>query len=154
MTNRQAGRTRGLLLNATLVILGLAVMVLLYAFATRLFMPRVDARREAETSPLMGDIIQVEVRNGCGVDGLAARMTRYLRRQGFDVVEVGDYTSFDQPTSLVIDRVGDLASARKVAAALGISEEHVRQDIQPDYYLDASVIIGRDYTAIAPFDEE
>jgi len=66
---------------------------------------------------------------------------------------VGDYTSFDVPYSMVIDRVGDLEAARKVAAVLGIPEERVRQQIQPDLFLDASVIIGKDYAQLAPFQE-
>ena len=126
---------------------------MLYALGVRLLAPRVDPRREANPAHLVGDIIQLEVRNGCGVDGVAARTTRYLRRHGFDVVEMGDYTSFDVPYSLVIDRVGDLEAARKVAAVLGIPEERVRQQIQPDLFLDASVIIGKDYAQLAPFRE-
>jgi hypothetical protein len=54
--------------------------------------------------------------------------------------------------SRVIDRVGDLQSAKKVAAALNIPEERVVQEIRQDYYLDASVIIGHDYAQLEPFD--
>jgi hypothetical protein len=52
----------------------------------------------------------------------------------------------------VIDRVGDLESAKKVAAVLNIPEERVTQDIRRDYYLDASIIIGHDYNRLEPFD--
>lgn len=138
-------------MNAALLILGTAVVVLAYSLVTRAFAPRVDPHRASETGALVGEIIQVEVRNGCGVSGLAAETTMYLRRMGFDVVEVGDYSSFDQQYSLVIDRVGDLESARKVAAALGIPEERVVQEIRPEYYLDASVVIGLDYESLRPF---
>lgn len=138
-------------LNAALVGLTLVVLVLLYGLASRFLSPRVDAGREANPTGLIGQVIQVEVRNGCGVAGLAGETTRYLRRKGFDVVEVGDYTSFDEPHSLVIDRVGDPEAARKVAAAMGIPEAHIVEDIQLDLYLDASVVIGRDYAALIPF---
>ena len=84
------------------------------------FSPRVDPSREANPTGLVGTILQVEVRNACGADGIAAQTTQYLRRHGFDVVEVGDHTSFSLETSQVIDRVGDLEAAKKVAAALGI----------------------------------
>lgn len=140
------------LLNAALLILGLAVMVMLYALITRGMGARTDPARASNPANLVGDIIQVEVRNGCGVDRLAARTTQYLRDHGFDVVEVGDHSSFDVAHSRVIDRVGDLESAKKVAAALNIPEERVTQDIQRDYYLDASVIIGHDYNRLEPFD--
>lgn len=141
-------------LNAGLVLLGLVVMVLLYAFVTNTFLPHKDATREENPGGLVGDILQVEVRNGCGVPGLAARATRYLRRQGFDVVEVGDYGTFEEPQSFVVDRVGDLEAAHKVARSLGIPEENVRQEIRRDLYLDASIVIGLDYGRLKPFEEE
>ncbi len=143
-----------LLLNIALVIFGLSVMVLLYGFVTRVFVPRSDPARESNPAGLVGDIIQVEVRNGCGVAGLAAEMTLYLRRQGFDVVEMGDYSTFDLERSMVVDRVGNLDAARKVAASLGLSEENVKQELRPDYYLDASVVIGKDYASLKPFEKE
>ncbi|ARA94596.1 MAG: LytR family transcriptional regulator [Bacteroidetes bacterium] len=139
------------LLNVALVLLGLLTLVLLYALVTRAFTPRVDPGREDNPAHLVGEIIQVEVRNACGIDGLAAETTRYLRRRGFDVVEVGDHTSFDLEHSLVVDRVGDPAAAQKVANALGISADYIVQDINLDYYLDASVLIGKDYASLTPF---
>ncbi|WP_143149549.1 LytR C-terminal domain-containing protein [Rhodothermus profundi] len=150
MRRRTKGRPRRLE-NALLIFLIGSVGILLYALGVRLLAPRVDPVREKNPARLVGDIIQLEVRNGCGVDGVAAQATRYLRRHGFDVVEVGDHTSFDVPYSLVIDRVGDLEAARKVAAVLGIPEDRVRQQIRPDLFLDASVIIGKDYAQLAPF---
>lgn len=144
-------RWSGFLMNSVLVVLALVMVVLAYGLATRFFTPRIDPVREANPGQLVGDIIQVEVRNGCGVSGLAAETTRFLRRRGFDVVEVGDHSSFDEAYSFVIDRVGDLESAIKVAHALGIPEERVVQDIRLDYYLDASVVLGRDYENLRPF---
>lgn len=142
------------LLNLTLVVLGLAVIVLLYALVTRQVQPRTDPVRAETPAELVGDIIQVEVRNGCGVSGLAALATQHLRRHGFDVVETGDFRSFDQERSTVVDRVGNLDAAKRVAAALGIPEAQVQQEIRPDYYLDASVIIGKDYASLLPFEEQ
>ncbi|HMB94035.1 MAG TPA: LytR C-terminal domain-containing protein [Rhodothermales bacterium] len=139
------------LFNLMLVVLGLVVVVLLYAFVSSSFTSTPDPTRDANPGDLVGDIIQVEVRNGCGVTGLAAEMTQFLRGEGFDVVEVGDYTSFNEPKTLVIDRVGNLEAARQVAASLGLPEDRVIQDIRQDYFLDASVVIGQDYATIPPF---
>lgn len=141
-------------LNAALLGLGLLTLVLLYALATRTIMPRVDPTREANPSQLVGEILQVEVRNGCGVDGVAGTTTRFLRRQGFDVVEVGDHVRFDEPRSLIIDRVGDLAAARKIARALGIEDDAIVQDLRSDLFLDATVVIGKDFATLKPFLEK
>ena len=149
--NLQQWRNVGM--NAALVVLGLLVIVLLYALATRIFSPGVDPTREANPGGLVGDIIQVEVRNGCGVAGLGSTATHFLRSKGFDVVEVGNHTSFDQAQSVVVDRVGNLEAAKKVAAVMGIPEDRVLQDLRPDYFLDASIILGQDYQTLSPFAE-
>ena len=93
------------------------------------------------------------MRNGAGVDHLAERTTQYLRDQGFDVVDVGNHSSFDRERSVVIDRIGNPEAARNVAEALGIPPERVHKDVKPQYYLDASVILGRDYEQLRPFRE-
>jgi len=142
------------LLNVGLVVFGLISLLLLVALVMRIVQPRVDPQREENPTALVGKIIQVEVRNGCGVAGLAGITTRYLRDHGFDVVGVGDYIRFDLDSSVVVDRVGDLAAARKVALVLGLPEDRVRQELQPGYYLDASVLIGKDYPTLAPFQDE
>lgn len=144
-------RLRNAALNAALGVLGLVVVFLLYALVLRAVTPRTDPSRVSESTPLVGQIIQVEVRNGCGVDHLAAEATQFLRDRGFDVVEVGNHSSFDQQRSLVVDRIGDLQSARKVAKALGLPPDRVRQNIDKRLYLDASVIIGHDYDEMRPF---
>jgi hypothetical protein len=148
------GRIKNGLLNAGLLVVGLGVMVLLYGLVTRTLTPSPDPQRSDETTKLVGSIIQVEVRNGAGVDRLAAQTTHYLRERGFDVVDVGNYSSFQQERSVVIDRVGDLEAARKVAEALGLPTDRVRQDIRRQYYLDASVIIGHDYKQLRPFQNQ
>jgi hypothetical protein len=146
-------RVKNGLLNAGLLVVGLAVMVLLYGLVTRALLPSPDPQRSPDSSALVGSIIQVEVRNGAGVDRLAAETTHYLREHGFDVVDVGNYQSFQQERSIVIDRVGDPKAARKVAEALGLPADRVRQKIRRQYYLDASVIIGQDYKQLRPFQD-
>lgn len=146
------------LINLGLVVFGLGALLLLYAFVTGSFITdwgtEADPERGDNPAELVGDIIQVDVRNGCGVPGLAARATNYLRDEGFDVVEMGNYTTFDQQETVVLDRVGDSTAARQVADALGLPEGRVRQEIRPEYYLDASVVIGADYQTLKPFEEQ
>jgi len=138
-------------MNVALVALSVLVLVLLYSFITRSVLPRTDAAREDNPTGLVGDVMQVEVRNGCGVEGLAAEMRHFLHNGGFDVVEVGDHTSFNQQRTLVIDRVGDLEAAHKLARVLGVPDGQVVQEVREDYYLDASIIIGHDYETLTPF---
>lgn len=96
-------------------------------------------------------IIQVEVLNGCGVIGIADKVTSYMRRNNFDVVQVGNYISYEMDKSLVIDRAGNKANAEKVAEALGIDKKNIVQQINSDYFLDCSIVIGRDYFQLKPY---
>ena len=95
-------------------------------------------------------IIQVEVLNGCGVSGIADRFTDYLRNENFDVVKTDNYLSFDVTESLVIERLGNMANARKVAKSLGIKDKNIIQQLNDDYFLDVSIVIGKDYYRLLP----
>ncbi|MEW6511405.1 MAG: LytR C-terminal domain-containing protein [Bacteroidota bacterium] len=139
---------RILALNVTIGVLGLLVVVLAYAFIHRTFLqPPVDTSREGGGSD---GIIQIDVLNGCGSSGAATTFTAYLRARGFDVVEVGNYKSFDMRESLVIDRAGNAANAEKVAYALGISKKNIIRQINHGYFVDVSVVIGRDFPSLKP----
>ena len=93
-------------------------------------------------------VLQVDLYNGCGKNGMAAKFTSYLRSQGFDVVEMKNYKSFDVRQTLVVDRLGNIAAAQRVAATLGLSDEHVIQQLNPENFVDVTVIIGADYTTL------
>jgi len=138
-------------LNTGLVIVAVLAVVLIINLFMRISSPRPDPTRVFNPTGLLGDIVQIDVRNGCGVPGLAGEMTNFLRSYGFDVIEHGDFTSFDQDSTIIIDRIGHLDAANQVALALGISRHRVISDVRPDLYLDVSVIIGQDYRSVHPF---
>jgi hypothetical protein len=141
-------RLRALLLNVGIFALLIVAVLLTYSLVMRTTVrPPVDPTKQ-ETEVV--EIIQIDVLNGCGVSGVAGEFTDYLRSRGYDVVEVGNYRTFDVPESIVIDRIGNLTNARKVAYALGIKETNVIQQINPDYFLDATVVIGKDYDSLRP----
>ena len=144
MTKNQSSH---FLLHASLGFLGILLLILLGALFTRIIYPRIVSER-TEVSTLLSDIIQVEVRNGCGVPGLASRFTSVLRQNGFDVVESGNFETFDITRSFVIDRSGNLENARRVARALGVPDDRVIREISPDFYLDATIVIGSDYESL------
>lgn len=93
---------------------------------------------------VFGERVRVEVLNGGGVDGLAREATGFLRDRGFDVVEVGNWVSFDEDSTFVVARTDDLAAARRVADAMGVGE--VRAEPDPNLFADVSVVLGRDWS--------
>ncbi len=144
-------RRRRLPYVAITSVFGVIVVLLAYGLVERnLLRPRVDPTVGVTDSLVHeGEQIQVNVINACGVDGMAARITEFLRARRFDVPEYGNAPSLE-PTSKVIDRVGDLESAYKVAYALGIDRRNVETDIDSSLYLRATVVIGEDYLRLRP----
>ena len=139
---------RMLLLNVLIAALTLIVGYLLYSLLSRTVLsPPVDTERSGVAA---GTTIQLDVLNGCGIPNAGTQFTSYLRARGFDVVEIRNYKTFDVDESLVIDRTGDMNNARKVAYALGIGKEHIIQQMNQDYYVDVSVVIGKDYKSLKP----
>lgn len=90
-------------------------------------------------------IIQVEVLNACGAAGLADKFTDLLRSKKFDVVRTGNFSSFDIDNSFVIDRVGNKKFAFTLADSIGISKSNVIQQFNKNYYLDVTLVIGKDF---------
>ena len=147
-------RARTVGLNMALIAMGLIVVALGWQLLRRLQVTPIVAEQAvsvADKYPGATDIFQVEIRNGAGVTGAAQTLRRYLRNKGYDVVEVGNHTSFDVQKTEVVDRVGNLDIALEVAASLGLPADRVRQEERREYFLDVSVIIGSDYRSLPPF---
>ncbi len=89
--------------------------------------------------------VQVEVLNGCGIAGAADNVTNFLRDRKFDVVQMGNYRTFDIDESIVIDRKGNMKTAENIADSLGINKLNVIQQVNKNYLLDVSIIVGKDY---------
>ena len=54
---------------------------------------------------------------------------------------------------MVIDRTGDRKTAEKIAEALGIKSSQVSTEIDKSKLLVASIIIGKDYKNLKPFED-
>lgn len=134
-----------LYLNTAIGFLSILLFFLLAALATRVVYPRVLNKRAATSSDLIGPVIQLEVLNGCGEPGIANNFTGILRKNGFDVVETGNFETFDVEKTMIISRTLSTDNARRVAAALGVAEENIISEVSPDFYLDVTVVLGWDY---------
>ena len=94
--------------------------------------------------------IQVEVLNGCGVSSIAEKLTDHLRSNNIDVVNLGNYRSFEIENSIIIGRNEKIHNAKIVAAIVGLDEQNIIQQINPDYLLDVTFILGKDYRDLIP----
>ena len=138
-------------ISLNIIIVLLAVIILYMSFS---IFSKIDEKRQLDLQNqrnAKSSIIQVEVLNGCGVSGVADQFTNYLRQHHFDVVQMGNYISFDVEKSIVIDRTGNMANAFKVADTLGVGRKNVIQQKNNNYFLDVSFIIGKDFNSLKPY---
>ena len=141
----RSGRGRTVL-NGVIAVLLLTVGYLSYAYISR----GANSPPPPAEQPKAQKVIQLDVLNGSGARGVAAKFMNYLRGHGFDVVEMKNYKLSNSPRTLVVDRVGNRAAAQRIASSLGVSEKNVIQQLNPDYFVDVSVIIGGDYSSLQP----
>ena len=132
--------------RAAALLVGASILLLLLAWLA--------GERRGSGNPLEStpgeqgtDRVRVEVLNAAGIPGLARRATERLRDSGFDVVYFGNSSSFGPDSSLVVDRAGKLEVAQAVARAVEIST--VRSEPDPSLYLEATVVLGRDWSGAA-----
>jgi hypothetical protein len=147
-STKPTGKTVNIFLNVIIVLLAGLIIFMSYSLFTKI--KAVSSGNET-TEAKPSKVIQLEVLNGCGISGVADKITSYLRQNNFDVVQIGNYTSFDIDNTLVVDRTGKKINALKVAEALGIDPKNVIQQINNDYFLDVSLIVGRDFNHLKPF---
>jgi hypothetical protein len=86
---------------------------------------------------------RLEVLNASGKAGLARAATDQLRSAGFDVVYFGNAPAASGDSSVVIDRIGSDGIARAAAQQIGIAR--VRSVKDTTLFLDATVVIGKDW---------
>jgi hypothetical protein len=156
---------KGSLINSAIVILSLLLVAFIFSFSNRQIqtgipieitfpsLPETPKLAVAiyEQKPILD--IEVEILNGCGVPGLAGKISDYLRSQQMDVVrsENADHYNYDQ--TILILRNENSDGLKKIAKSFGIDiDDETRIKHIPDDQLnvDITVIIGSDFATIKP----
>ena len=132
--------------------LSLFVVLMISSFILRLSDPPMSSELpdNIEKTNEMETVIQVNIFNACGKDGLAKQVKEYLIQRGFDVKFIDNYRE-GLDNSIVIDRLGDNASSSRVAHAMGISQSLITTDIDSSQFVRATIVIGKDYFTLKPF---
>jgi len=148
----KVNQSKNLILNISILVLILINSVLAYSVINS-----VSARYFNSDDELLIDStkvkIQAEVLNGCGVTDVAQKITEYLRANKVDVVNLGNYRSFEIENSIIICRNDKIKYAEKVAAIVGLDHSNIIQQTNPDYLLDVTFILGKDYRNLKPINQ-
>ncbi|MCR4417622.1 MAG: LytR C-terminal domain-containing protein [Ignavibacteria bacterium] len=135
-------KTKNTLLNITLFFLGLILLFIAYNIYLSLQKP---SDEDLEEKNISGKIIQVKVLNGTQTDGLAKKLTDFLRSKNFDVVIQGNYNERNVKKTFIIDHRGDKKILRKIIKVLKIDPDQVKTDIKEFELSDVTIVIGEDY---------
>ncbi len=91
----------------------------------------------------INDEISIEILNGSGNPGQAQSLRNSFLEYGFNVVHFGNALRSDYENTIVIDRVGNPALAKKVADIINCKEVYTRVD--KTLLVDVTIIIGNDF---------
>ncbi|RPJ42393.1 MAG: LytR family transcriptional regulator, partial [Candidatus Latescibacterota bacterium] len=118
---------------AIAVAFGLVALYLI-PLSTKVAQPVEERGEVAESAPWVpAEPVTVQVLNGAGKAGLALDVTRFLRENRCDVVEMGNADHFKYETTRIIARTEDRAAAEYVRSVLGVGE--VASDPDPELLL-------------------
>ncbi len=90
-------------------------------------------------------IVKVEVWNATNRKDLAYNVQRKLRQYRIDAVRWGNFGIYKKYT-IVIDRLGDIELAHKVAKIVGSSV--VKTEIDKTRFVDLSIVLGNDFMGV------
>lgn len=147
-SNRKASLFSNYLLIGLIALLSAVIIFLSYSLYLKIRI--ISDNKDKNEKDKVSAIIQVEVLNGCGVEGIASQFTNFLRDKNFDVVSIGNFKSDNMEETIIIDRIGNKANAEKLADVLGVSKKNIVEHLNKDYFLDATLVIGKDYNKLEP----
>lgn len=145
--NSVSKSSSGISLNIIIFVLSFLILFLIYSLIAQIFDTLKSEEQESAQTFLPAQI-QIEVLNGCGVAGIANTFTESLRAKGFDVVNKGNYSSFDLDNTLLIDRSDNPVKTSIVAEAIGIDKLFIINQYNDQYFLDVTLIIGKDFNSL------
>jgi hypothetical protein len=96
--------------------------------------------------------VEIEILNGCGEPGLAAKFSQLLRTERVDVVRSENADHFEYDKTILIQRNENVEGMKYVAAVLDFdinNTEKVMMSVDPNVDVDLTLIIGKDYLSIS-----
>ena len=152
------------LINAAIAVMSLLLVAFIFSFSGRQtqsgvpievkFPSMPDAPKLAteiySANPVLD--IEIEILNGCGEPGLAAKFSDLLRKKRVDVVRSENADHFEYDKTILIQRNENIFAIKHVVDALGFNmdnPEQVFMGIDPNIDVDITLIIGKDFRTIS-----
>lgn len=151
---------QSLALNTAMGIVGVILLGFIYSFSKNTShtgipievnfpekdIPRRLAADVYNENPLQN--VKVEVLNGCGIKGIAAKTATFLRLEHqINVIRSDNADNHDYPNTIIITRKEELEARKLICRSFGIpldNETILRHEPDESVDLDATIIIGKD----------
>ena len=151
---------QSLTLNTAMGIVGVILLGFIYSFSKNtshtgipieVNLPEKDIPRRLAAdvyneNPLQN--VKVEVLNGCGIKGIAAKTATFLRLEHqINVIRSDNADNHDYPNTIIITRKEELEARKLICRSFGIpldNETILRHEPDESVDLDATIIIGKD----------
>jgi LCP family protein required for cell wall assembly len=125
----------------------------------KMFLPAIgtEAPTDAAVALVNPATIHVDIQNGSGIRGQGARLAAMLRKKGYQIEGVRNADSFAyDATEIHVHTSATPLAGQSILAAIAIKTATVQPDapsasVTPGS--DVTVIVGRDYAALAPPDD-
>ena len=108
------------------------------------FFSREEPEEEIPVLPVVVDVL-----NGCGVEGIAAQMTDFLRANDFDVFDMRNADNASYAETIIIERDSIGQPAAKISDLTDI--KNITFDYQTESTVKVTIILGKDYGRFKPF---
>ena len=95
---------------------------------------------------------EIEVLNGCGETGVANLFTKFLRSEGYDVIEIKNADNFKYKETIILFHNKEIQEKAKVLSKiLDINQDNIK--FNKNSVWDLSLIIGSDYKNLSSFEK-
>ncbi|MBI1801675.1 MAG: LCP family protein [Chloroflexi bacterium] len=88
---------------------------------------------------------KIEISNGTAADGLAGRVSEWLKSQGFTVVLVDNAERRDYPQTVIVESNSRPYALNLLAGIFHVPLDRVRKSPNPKSDLDIRIIVGQDF---------
>ena len=152
------------LVNSGIAVMSLLLVAFIFSFSDRQTQTGVPIQVKFPTMPETPKLatelyaadpvlnIQIEILNGCGTPGIAAKFSQFLREKRVDVVRSENADHFEYEKTILIQRTENVNGMQHVAEALKFdikNPDQVITSVDPNLDVDLTLIIGKDYNSIS-----
>ncbi len=105
-----------------------------------------QASNAVSISPLKAEAARIVILNGTAKDGLAAMASRYLKNNGFNVIQIGNAEKRDYTKTVLVDLANKPATLEWLTKQFNVEQGNVRRNPTTERDSDIRVILGNDWT--------